>query len=133
MSKANVFDIYMDPNYGTIGADRHYCNQIKHYSRPIVASDGKNFIDESSQYPGVYSIPKDKTLFQLRDKMDIAVCVCLYNEDAKMVEATLNGIYKNLGPSLEIKRTINPKESTFDHPSMKAIQPSEETIQPTIA
>ena len=48
MSTAKIYDIYMDNNLGATGAQRHFTNQIKHYSKPILATDGNNYIDENS-------------------------------------------------------------------------------------
>lgn len=47
MSRAKVYDIYMDSNIGAVGSQRHLTDQIKYYSKPIIASDANNYIDEA--------------------------------------------------------------------------------------
>ena len=86
-------DIYMNPRLGRTGTDRDFMNHIKYYQRPIVASNGRTFIDEGSPYPDLCSIPTDTNLYRIRRNLDTAICVCIYNEGAGALTATLTGIY----------------------------------------
>ena len=95
-SSANVYDIYMDWNIGATGAQRHFTNQLKHYSRPIVATNAESYIDEGSEYANIPSIPLHSKLYSLRNNLESAVCVCIYNEDREAIENTLKGVYRNL-------------------------------------
>lgn len=96
MASANVYDIYMDSNIGATGTKRHFTNQLKYYSRPIIATNAENYIDEGSEYTNISSISLHTSLYKIRGRLETAVCVCIYNEDREAIEQTLKGVYKNL-------------------------------------